>query len=894
MGNSSLGKAILELAADTATFFADLGKVEKKADGLGATFKKLGSLIAGAFTIGALTSALRGYADLTGQLTDLAAKTGIGVEALQRLKYAAEQNGGSLEQVTGAITKLGANLAGGNKSAVGALDALGLSFQTIRSMAPDQAFTTIADAIAKVPDPMAQSKLAMDLFGKSGAELLPMMKGNLSETAAAAERLGLVMSEDAVRAGDEFGDTMGTLAAVGQSLIAQVLEPMIPVLTTLAQWLGDTLPGAVRFVTDALGIGLGRALLDVTIWINEFLLGVAEGINKIPLLGDKIGFSATTIAGLRTKVDDAKRALTIFTDETIRGSASHEKAAKTIATVNLAYGDTEQAAGKAATAAEKARLASTIWGDGLSAFDHIVGDTNLTLGDNIIVIGDYVTQAHTAADATADLWDQFFRLTGQVRTLGPVLEDRMTRPLVRFAATVSAVSPDAERSFDAIGAAAKNMGTTILGAVQGGGSVTKALGSSFGSALGTDLVTNFGSKITGALGKTLGGALNAMIPGVGALLGPLMGAVGGKLKDLFGIGVNAAVKAANVEISKLRAGLLTTYGPIDQLEAKARAVGLSFQANWGHQGQAGLAAMTALTEEFTRRWDALNEELATTRGELDTVMGQARTLGYEFDATGKLTGVRFEAMQTAAGEYGVTLEALGPAFQNARLQEEAGKIINAFTLLDKGGTDTGTILTGMKDEISKIVGESIKFGTEIPANMQPWIQNLFDTKQLTDENGDALTDISMLKFGAPVATEFEKITTKLDELITKIGEMVDRIATTLTPAIDAATRDRTVRIGWEVDDPPDLSGVGAGLNGVLPMAEGGVGHVTRPTLFLAGERPGGEDYAFSGAGRRFGTAPSGGDGGTMKIQLVLQDGRLLAELATPFIPGELRRLGVIA
>jgi hypothetical protein len=107
------------------------------------------SQLAGAFkamlpvlSVGAVVGAIKSYADLTGQLSDLSAKTGIGVEALQRLKYAAEQNGGSLDQVTNAITKLGANLAGGNTSAVGALDALGLSLEDIRQMEPDKAFTT--------------------------------------------------------------------------------------------------------------------------------------------------------------------------------------------------------------------------------------------------------------------------------------------------------------------------------------------------------------------------------------------------------------------------------------------------------------------------------------------------------------------------------------------------------------------------------------------------------------------------------------------------------------------------------------------------------------------------------------------------------------------------------
>lgn len=770
---------------------------------LGSAFKALGAAI----TVGAITAAIKSYADFTGQISDLSAKTGIGTEALQKLKFAAEQNGGSLEQVTGAIMKLGANLAGGNESAVGALKALGLSFDTIRGMEPDKAFTTLADAIAKVPDPMAQSKLAMDLFGKSGAELLPMMKGNLSETAAEAQRLGIIMSEDAVAAGDEFGDSMSTLALVGKSLIAQVLEPIVPVLTTVAKWLGERLPVAVKFVTDTLSIGFARAWIDARILFHEFILGIAEGVNKIPLLGEKIGFSAQTIAGLRSNVDTAKASLEIFTQQTITAGASHDKAARSVATLNLDYAENERAAKRAAAANNE--LDPTIKRLTDSFVKQIEAHTRARTSLSLPAVHEGFRLQRVELEKLEPVQTRTLEATADAQeaarkwalengaTLAPSIRRVSTELADASAATVSFASSMREGLLGVLASVPQ----TLIQAFQGGGNWMGAI-KSIGSKIGATLGGNIGAFFGGPLGQMIGNAL-------GSLVGPLIGKIG----SLFTSKNTAEVRRYNEEISKVRDTLLAQYGTLDQLEAKANAVGLSFRENWGHQGREGLKSFNILAEEFRRLWDGLENDLRDSRAELDQLLDRGSRLGYEFDQSGNLVRVNFEKMREAAQRYGVDLGSLGPAFQNQRIHTSALEIINDFELLTRGGASVGGVLSGMKDEISALVRDSIKFGTEIPSNMQPWIKELLRTGQLTDENGNALTDLTGIKFGGPVATEFEKISTKINELIEAIRVMVDKINTTITPAIDHATRDRTIRIGFEVDEPPNLD-LGAGYPSV--------------------------------------------------------------------------------
>jgi len=205
--------------------------------------------------------------------------------------------------------------------------------------------------------------------------------------------------------------------------------------------------------------------------------------------------------------------------------------------------------------------------------------------------------------------------------------------------------------------------------------------------------------------------------------------------------------------------------------------------------------------EAKQRIADMKAEIAAAEGELTTLLGTAKDMGYIFDREGNLISVRFQDMLTKAKKYGIDLASLGPSFQSARIHDAAQTIINDFTLLTRGGADVGGVLLGMSGQISKLVQDSIKFGVEIPANMKPWIQSLIDAGKLTDENGIKITDITKIKFGEPVKTEFDIIQSAVKDLVAKIQELIDNLARHLTPALDTATRDRTINVGVVVNDP---------------------------------------------------------------------------------------------
>jgi hypothetical protein len=183
------------------------------------------------------------------------------------------------------------------------------------------------------------------------------------------------------------------------------------------------------------------------------------------------------------------------------------------------------------------------------------------------------------------------------------------------------------------------------------------------------------------------------------------------------------------------------------------------------------------------------------------------------------------------------LTQLGPAFEKAKIDDTATTIINDFDTLQRGLGDTDTALTVMKKPINDLVNESIKFGVDIPANMQPWVDQLEKTGQLTDENGNQLTDISKIKFSAPIETQFQL-------LIDKISKLIDTITgpSGLNAAINSVPNKQTeiVTVHTDVykierqDDSAAYASMGGRVTASGVSYYGGGGNVLSPAFVPRG------------------------------------------------------------
>ena len=112
----------------------------------------------------------------------------------------------------------------------------------------------LVTAINRTSNAQERAALTVAAFGKSGQDMLPLiMEGGegIAKMGDEAQRLGLVMSDDAAKAGERFSDSLKRIKAVGQGLLYQVLGKI------LKRW---------RPSSSALPTGLSR---------NDHLVGVA-------------------------------------------------------------------------------------------------------------------------------------------------------------------------------------------------------------------------------------------------------------------------------------------------------------------------------------------------------------------------------------------------------------------------------------------------------------------------------------------------------------------------------------------------------------------------------------------------------------------------------------------
>jgi hypothetical protein len=172
-----------------------------------------------------------------------------------------------------------------------------------------------------------------------------------------------------------------------------------------------------------------------------------------------------------------------------------------------------------------------------------------------------------------------------------------------------------------------------------------------------------------------------------------------------------------------------------------------------------------------------------------------------------------------------------------------------------------------------VIDDALKFGTALPASMKPVLQRMIDLGTLTDESGKKISDLSGFTWDdseSPLQKGLGDLTKSINDLIGTLKHVPDA-------AKDAANGVPSNPFAdWQIPDQ--------NFPGAIPEAYGGVGRVTKPTLFLAGER-GAEDFAFSGGGKSFG----GGGGGATNLEATfVLDGRTIGRSVLSYLSGQTR------
>lgn len=218
----------------------------------------------------AVLAAVTGLASMGSHLVDVEAKTGLLVEAQQRLAFAGGATGTSIDTIAEAISKMNQRLI----EAPEEFEKLGLSVSALEQMNPDDALEMISETLRRLPSEAQRTAAAMALLGRGGADAIAFLKSDITGLSREAERLGSVLDKDTISALDDLDDATAKMDATWEGLKNQLLA-------TIA-----SNPEVVKTISDITeGIGALAAM------IQNNKAGIAE-------LFDILQKGAATVANL--------------------------------------------------------------------------------------------------------------------------------------------------------------------------------------------------------------------------------------------------------------------------------------------------------------------------------------------------------------------------------------------------------------------------------------------------------------------------------------------------------------------------------------------------------------------------------------------------------------------
>jgi hypothetical protein len=197
-----------------------------------------------------------------GEQTEIASKkTGLSTDAIQQLDFAAKMVGVSAEGMNQGMMRLSramANAQQGSKQAEEAFKSVGLSAESLKDMTLDQVLAKVADAFAGSEDGAAKAAIAMQLFGRAGADMIPLLdKGSagIDELKQKAQELGIVMGGDDIQAATRLNEQFKEIDAQMQAVKLRAGSDLAPALAGIAEAfaMGAERGGALDVMFQALG-----------------------------------------------------------------------------------------------------------------------------------------------------------------------------------------------------------------------------------------------------------------------------------------------------------------------------------------------------------------------------------------------------------------------------------------------------------------------------------------------------------------------------------------------------------------------------------------------------------------------------------------------------------------
>lgn len=216
-------------------------------------------------SIAGLVGLAKGSLDAGNKMFDLAQKTGVSVEALARFNKAAKVSGTDIDAIGKALVKLSRGMveaaATGKGKAADSLKALGLSATDAsgKLKSADQVTLEIANRFKSMADGPAKAALALNLFGKAGADMIPL----LNMGGDSIDKLSVKMTTAFAQKADEYSDKLAMLSGKVGAFGADLLIALLPALNAVTDAVSAAVSGFNAMPALLKNVAVGGALVAV-------------------------------------------------------------------------------------------------------------------------------------------------------------------------------------------------------------------------------------------------------------------------------------------------------------------------------------------------------------------------------------------------------------------------------------------------------------------------------------------------------------------------------------------------------------------------------------------------------------------------------------------------------
>ena len=310
--DSSLGKSLTEIGqkmAEAKSHMAELRQEMRGGDdggvasfgealekalspiaSLKAHLSEIAELVVAAFAIEKIAEFNEAMARLGLETSKAATILGVPTQEIGGLKMIAEASGLSLEDLTTSFSRLSRNIADQSPNAKRALDALGLSFSSLKDKGASDQLKTLAESLSKIENGATKDAIAMELFGRAGVQMLPMLnegRGAIEDWGQAADRAGTALGPGLVASMEAMHRQLTELNGAGLGLGIALWSEYHNQIEAAYKIMTDVVEAMTRAVNQSTLLGAAFGLLRAAVGGVEILVvSLIDEFEKFAAISD--------------------------------------------------------------------------------------------------------------------------------------------------------------------------------------------------------------------------------------------------------------------------------------------------------------------------------------------------------------------------------------------------------------------------------------------------------------------------------------------------------------------------------------------------------------------------------------------------------------------------------